>query len=62
MQKDIVKHPVIDTLRAEVTQLRQQLTAARAEIAALIAARDIAVRMSVWGGQRVTIPSARDEK
>ena len=61
MQQTVIRHPLIDALRAEVAQLRQQLTTADAEIQALRAAREIAVRMSVWGGQRVTI-ATRDEK
>lgn len=62
VQQNVVKHPVIDALRADVTQLRQQLTAARAEIAALTASRDIAIRMSVWGGRRHVDGRVRDER
>ena len=61
--QNVVQHPVITELRHQVAQLQQELTTARAENAALTAARDVAIRMSVWGtGRRVRLPSGRYEK
>ena len=47
--------------RQRAARLEQLLRQSQAENAALKTARDIAVRMSVWGGQRVTI-GTRHEK
>ena len=58
----IFDHPVIRDLQCQVDSLQQQLTAARAEAAALRVARDVAIRLSVWGGRRVEIASRYDEK